>query len=111
MQQKINAPVHIAMDHPVDGKMTLFWEDGSAQVFVLTALRKACPCASCRELRQQVAGGDGLSLLTNNAIDPSTELIDISPVGRYALQLTWKDGHNTGLFTYEFLRELGTPVE
>lgn len=111
MQRKATAPIHIAMDHPDNGKMTLFWDDGSAQIFVLMELRKACPCAGCRELRQQVATGDGLSLLTGDAIDPSTDLVDISPVGRYALQLTWQDGHNTGLFTYEFLREFGSPAD
>lgn len=91
--------------------MTIYWNDGSAQVYELAALRKACPCASCQDLRRQLSAGDSLTLLTTGAMNPSTQVSDVNTVGRYAIQLTWGDGHNTGLYTYEFLREAGVMTE
>lgn len=99
-------PVHIALDHPENGRLTIFWDDGLESGYRLADLRKACPCATCRELRDQMTSADELTLLTDNAIDPSTEVVHLETVGRYAVQFTWKDGHNTGIYTYEFLRDL-----
>lgn len=100
-------PIHIALDHPENGRLTIFWDNGSESEYLLADLRKACPCATCRDLRNQLTSNGELTLLTNNAIDPSTEVIHLETVGRYAIQFTWKDSHNTGIYTYEFLRELG----
>ncbi|MBM3264223.1 MAG: DUF971 domain-containing protein [candidate division Zixibacteria bacterium] len=107
----MTTPVHIAVDHPEKGRMTIFWDDGSACVYELAALRKACPCAGCRELRQQMDQGGSLVLLASSAIDPSVEIGAVDTVGRYALQFTWNDGHNTGIYTYEFLQETGSSLE
>ena len=100
-------PVHIALDHPESGRLTIFWDDGSESEYRLADLRKACPCATCRDLRSQMASGNGLTMLTSQAIDPSTEVVHLETVGRYAIQFTWKDSHKTGIYTYEFLRALG----
>ena len=104
-------PIHIALDHPENGRLTIFWDNGSESEYLLADLRKTCPCATCRDLRNQLASSNDLALLTNNTIDPSTEVINLETVGRYAIQFTWKDGHNTGIYTYEFLRELGQDKE
>lgn len=100
-------PIHIALGHPESGRLTIFWDDGSESEYLLADLRKTCPCATCRDLRDQLTSSSELTLLTNHAIDPSTEVIHMETVGRYAIQFTWKDGHNTGIYTYEFLREAG----
>lgn len=104
-------PIHIALDHPENGRLTIFWDNGSESEYLLADLRKICPCATCRDLRGQLASNSELTLLTNNAVDPSTEVIHLDTVGRYAIQFTWKDGHNTGIYTYEFLHELGQDKE
>ena len=85
--------------------MTVFWDDGTEGLCSLAELRKICPCATCRDLRRELAEADDLSLMTNVAIDPSTEVTSVETVGRYAVQITWADGHNTGIYTYEFLWE------
>ena len=105
------APVHLALDHPVKGELAVFWSDGRASRYLLADLRKACPCATCRDLRDQLSSAGGLTLLANESLDPSVEVIDMSTVGRYALQFTWKDGHNTGIYTYEFLYDAGQDLE
>ena len=66
-------------------------------------LRRACPCAACR--------GE-LGFRGRFATDPELrpgedDLADISLVGAYGLNVVWRDGHNTGIYTYERLRELG----
>ncbi len=105
------APEHVALDHPEKGELTVFWNDGSARKYSLAELRKACPCATCRDLRDQLSSTGGLTLLANESLDPSVEVIDMSTVGRYALQFTWKDGHNTGIYTYEYLYDAGRDLD
>lgn len=109
MSATVPIPVHFAVDHPEEGQLTVFWDDGLECVYQLADLRKACPCASCREIRRQLDEGSGLGLMTQTELNPSTEISDIVSVGRYAVQFTWQDGHNTGIYTYEFLRELCKP--
>ena len=105
MNSSSPSPVHLAVDHPEAGNLTIFWDDGVECLYALADLRKVCPCATCRDLRREMDEGDNLLLMTNPAIDPSTEIAGIDTVGRYAIQFTWTDGHNTGIYTYEFLRE------
>ena len=105
------SPEHVALDHPEKGELTVFWNDGSARKYALADLRKACPCATCRDLRDQLSSAGGLTLLANESLDPSVEVVDMSTVGRYALQFTWKDGHNTGIYTYEYLYGSGQDLD
>lgn len=104
MPAAISVPAHMAVDHPATGQLTIFWDDGHECIYSLADLRKTCPCATCRDLRRQLEEGDALTLMTGAAINPSIEVVAVNPVGRYAVQFTWKDGHNTGLYTYESLR-------
>lgn len=78
------------------------WKDSHTSIHHLYVLRKFCPCASCQKERD--TGGD-VELLP--VLRPSqNELRDIRPVGNYAVQLIWEDGHNTGIYTYDLLRRL-----
>ncbi len=89
--------------------LTIAWRDGATCVYPLQGLRAACPCATCKDLREK-----------ETAVPPSTEspfhvlqpqappvqLRSIEVVGRYALSFRWSDGHSTGIYPYEYLREL-----
>ena len=79
------------------------WSDGSESFFPLRFLRSACPCAAC--------GGepDVLGNIVRPEVaysDRSFELSGWNLVGGYALQPTWGDGHNTGLYSYDYLRRI-----
>lgn len=77
-------------------EMTITWADGHVSHLPHEALRGYCPCAHCQghgNTIQFVAGG-------------SLDLRDIERVGSYALQLVWSDRHDTGLYTFRFLRAL-----
>jgi len=62
-------------------------------------LRGYCPCAGCQ-------GHEGSIKFVKPSSDIMTELDKIDPVGNYALQLTWFDGHSSGLYSYKYLRAL-----
>jgi DUF971 family protein len=80
------------------------WEDESISTIALKYLRDECPCATCK--------GETVLLKTyrppvKKMITPEMYLIkNIEVIGEYAIQITWKDGHNTGIYTYEYLMDL-----
>ncbi|MCI0448382.1 MAG: DUF971 domain-containing protein [Chlorobi bacterium] len=78
----------------------IIWEDNSESLLLLANLRKNCPCAVCTDERNSRSSGY-LPLVSA----AQTTLTDIKPVGTYAIQLYWRDGHNTGIYTYEKLKE------
>jgi DUF971 family protein len=87
----------IAVRAPFKGNTTeIDWADGHRGVYPNDVLRGYCPCAGCQghsgDLRF-IEGGD-------------PEIRELAPVGDYALQLTWGDGHDTGIYTFRLLREL-----
>ncbi len=78
------------------------WDDGSESMYDFDQLRWACPCATCRG----EMGRPGVLDFTDRLTAEQTELVGIEQVGRYAIMLTWADGHNTGIYTYRYLKEL-----
>jgi DUF971 family protein len=87
----------------IGSEIALAWNDGRESFVPLEKLRRACPCAAC--------GGepDVLGHVERPSVsyDPqSFELRSFQFVGGYAFQPTWNDGHNTGLYSYPYLRSL-----
>ncbi|HEV3312366.1 MAG TPA: DUF971 domain-containing protein [Chloroflexota bacterium] len=83
--------------------LTLEWTDGAPTVISWATLRLACPCAQC-------AGEFGGATLDEAAVLAAADeidMVDATIMGHYALQPEWKSGHATGIFTWEYLRELG----
>jgi DUF971 family protein len=83
------------------------WEDGHQSVYPLRGLRAACPCAECRGGHAGMSATGSPDMLELPMVESrSAELTGMERVGNYALQLTWKDGHNYGIYTWELLREM-----
>lgn len=87
-----------------DQELVIEWADGHQSIYPLFGLRKNCPCVTCR-------GGHGRM----NSFDRSLffvqpnqyfEVESIHQIGNHAIQITWNDGHNTGMYQWETLREL-----
>lgn len=74
-------------------------------------LRDACPCATCREKNRakESKPKNLLSILSAEETIP-LELTDMRPVGNYAYNIAFSDKHTSGLFTTDYLREIGVPV-
>jgi len=101
-------------DLRLDRREGLFitWADGHRSHYSLEFLRKNCPCATCREEREQkaarpVALGRSLPILPPG-ISRAVEFADAKLVGRYAMQIVWGDGHSTGIYDFRLLRQLDT---
>lgn len=98
-----STPAKITVDQAAQ-TLTIIWQDGLVSAFPLDGLRRACPCATCRGGHEQM----------NEAVDPMlfklpslmTWTIDkMQPVGNYALQIFWNDGHASGIYSWDRLRE------
>lgn len=86
--------------------LAIRWSDGMEAMIPLPVLRRVCPCATCRAEREArrlnplhvlrgPAGGE------DSVIVASAEL-----AGNYALRVTWRDGHDTGIYDFGLLRVL-----
>jgi DUF971 family protein len=88
----------------VGEELAIKWADGSESFVALALLRRACPCAGCQGER------DVLGQLHKAPDQPlssrSFVLASLVPVGGYALQPVWGDGHATGLYTFDYLKRL-----
>ena len=83
------------------------WEDGQISEIPFGTLRAACPCADCRMSNDQEQGAEKEDMLELNIRDKSTTILDgIEQVGNYAVQLVWRDGHNAGIYTWDYLDNL-----
>lgn len=81
-------------------KLRITWKDGVVSEYIPRYLRLLCPCAGC------VDEMTGVRTLKPEMVDEGVYPTAIHYVGRYALQPVWSDGHSTGLFTFEYLREM-----
>lgn len=73
------------------------WEDGHHSVYRLRYLRGFCPCAHCQGHAQG-------AWIFNPVEDPT--ITKIEEVGAYAVNIAYSDGHSTGIYSFEILREL-----
>jgi DUF971 family protein len=100
-------PVHL--ERREGDRLLVAWSDGQRRVYRPGELRKACPCATCREKRAAEEADKVKSLL--KVISPEEArplgIAHMEPVGNYAYKVIFSDGHDTGIFTFEALRELG----
>jgi len=88
-----------AIDLTEAGELAFQWPDGLKAAVPFARLRDLCPCAECIE------EGTGRKLLDPASIPAGIRPEQISPVGNYAIQIHWSDGHSTGLYTWPLLRE------
>ncbi len=85
------------------------WSDGSELRYSASNLRKRCPCATCREKHSGTQSSPKpltLPVLSLAEAQPIA-ITGMRPVGNYAYNIAFSDGHDSGIFTFDFLRELG----
>jgi DUF971 family protein len=89
-----------------DEKLEIDWQDGRKSVFKISYLRSMCPCAQCKALKEEQRQSKSLlRVLPGNYSQPlsatSAEL-----VGNYALRIDWSDQHGSGIYSFDYLREI-----
>ncbi len=99
-------PKHL--DLKKDRGLTVHWHDDTTTFYPIEYLRRMSPSAETRTLREQLAKNP-LTVLPPSAVsDPAKPLTatNIEPVGNYAICITFSDGHNTGIYSWQYLREI-----
>lgn len=84
-------------------ELALAFEGGEEHFLALSVLRRGCPCAACQ------GEPDALGRVLRPRVEYGPRAFSLErfePVGGYALQLYWGDGHSTGLYSFSYLRKL-----
>jgi len=80
--------------------LVIEWSDGEVSKINKYLLRKSCPCALCEVERKEHHHDYNLYR------GDKTEITDISVVGQHAIKITWKDGHDAGMYEFQYLTDL-----
>jgi DUF971 family protein len=97
----------LRLDLKRDEKLEIEWQDGHVCVYSIGYLRSMCPCAQCKIVRE----GEGkkkktsLRILPGNFAGPVTA-VNAEFVGNYALRIDWSDNHGSGIYSFQYLREI-----
>jgi DUF971 family protein len=88
--------------------LVIEWSDGRRDTLSWKLLRDRCPCATCRVKRAEPpeTTSNPFQILAPEETQP-VRVTAMTPVGNYAYQLDFSDGHKAGIFSLELLRELG----
>ena len=85
----------------VKNVLSIEWDDGTNSNLDSSFLRKQCPCAVCTS---EPDGSDEMKVRYFTV--KQMQIAAVSVVGNYALNIVWKDGHDTGIYEYSYLKEL-----
>jgi DUF971 family protein len=99
--------IHVKTGAGVD----ITWADGHSSHYDFTYLRDQCPCATCNDERGKK---EAMPVSTTNLLSspllpmykPKPRAQAATQVGNYAVQISFTDGHSTGIFSYDYLRTL-----
>jgi DUF971 family protein len=86
-------------------ELAIQWPDGTESFIRLEALRRSCPCAGCKgevDVMGHLHKGPDRALSP-----PSFQLVRLASVGGYAIQPFWRDGHSSGLYSFDYLKRIG----
>jgi DUF971 family protein len=98
-------PEHIAISK--SNGIKIDWTDGHHSDYTLEQLRDACPCATC-------TGAHGTEPQKTSYANPGPfpmykpklKMTSVEPVGKYAVRIFWNDGHSTGIYSFDHLRDI-----
>lgn len=98
----------VRLDLKKDEKLEIEWQDGVRSTYTVSLLRSMCPCAICRQIRDERSIGtkkSRLTILPGNYSRP-LQVVSAELVGNYALRIEWSDEHGSGIYSFEYLREI-----
>jgi DUF971 family protein len=83
-----------------DGGVMVRWDDGKESRFQPVWLRARCPCAGC------VDEWSGQRTVGESQVKGDVRAQNLQPVGRYAVQIQWSDGHDSGIYSWDYLLKM-----
>ena len=103
-------PAKVRVDQTGGTGMRIEWRDGHVSEWTFAWLRAACPCATCHEERDADGRAPGVPKAKAASLLPLYEApprpVEVTPVGKYALRFKWNDGHEAGLYSWDYLRNV-----
>lgn len=105
-KKPVDVKVHVTTGQGVE----ITWSDGHTSRYDFPFLRDHCPCALCKDEREKkehaaaTIGGSGGAVLP--MFKPRVTAKTASAMGNYAVQIIFSDGHATGIFSFEYFREI-----
>jgi DUF971 family protein len=101
-------PLHLDLKR--DRGLTVQWADGTQSFFPVAYLRRMSPSADSRQLRAELESNP-LAVLPSGTGSPGPlQAVDAELVGNYAVRITFSDGHDTGLYSWRYLRSIDPAV-
>jgi DUF971 family protein len=88
-----------AIDVTPQDEIRVRWPGGTEATIPPARLRDLCPCAAC------VEEGTGRKILDAATIPADIRPLGIEPIGNYAVRIRWSDGHDSGIYTWDNLRD------
>jgi DUF971 family protein len=99
-------PEHIAISKSKG--IDIDWNDGHHSSYPAAWLRDECPCASCTGSHGTPPQKTDYSAPKNpfQMYKPAPKMLEIEPIGNYALKIQWNDGHSSGIYSWDHLRSI-----
>jgi len=97
-----------SIDRTENGGIRIHWSDSSSTDWSPVELRNACPCATCKEkhkAKDQEKAGGLLQVIPLQEAKP-LRIDSMRPVGNYAYNVQFSDGHSSGIFGFDLLRKV-----
>jgi len=102
--QPTSVKIHLTSGAGVD----ITWADGHQSRYDFDYLRDRCPCATCRDLREKarLPAGQAASKTVLPLYREKTRARQAEPIGHYAVRFAFSDGHATGIYSFDYFREI-----
>ena len=95
------------LSQPDEERLEIRWSDGQVQRYSVHDLRDACPCATCREKRNEPPPPAAMLPVISPEQAQPLRITGMQPVGNYAYAISFTDGHDSGIYEFTLLRSLG----
>ena len=104
-------PEHIAISK--SRGIDIDWKDGHHSSYTNAVLRDECPCAQCTGSHgtppQRTNFSDPGAAPAGNPFQmfkPAPKMLNVEPIGNYAIRIQWNDGHASGIYSWDHLRDI-----
>jgi len=99
--------IPVAIERTKGDEIQIRWSDSRVSTWTPSELRNACPCATCKERKKATEHQQAASILQVIPLKEAQPLrIEVmQPVGNYAYNVRFSDGHSSGIFGFDLLRK------
>ncbi len=98
----------VSLDLQKDKGLAVTWPGGVVSFFPIAYLRRMSPSADAKQLREEMERNPLTVLPASTGSGPLTAT-GADLVGNYAIRIVFSDGHDTGIYSWDYLREIDRP--